>query len=77
MESPPKSVNNLPPSSSGPGYWILSPVTGVRLPLGVLAEGSVHKGLSAFSCAVPNVDLGKELPEVLPHFGSDAFFVDE
>ena len=29
-----------PPSSSGPGFWILSPATGVQIPLGVLKRSS-------------------------------------
>ena len=41
-------LNSPPPSSSGLGHRVLSPKTGVRLPLGVLAalyfKGFMHIG---------------------------------
>lgn len=42
-----------PPSSSGPGFWILSPATGVQIPLGVPTGSSVPE-LPFFWVSLPN-----------------------
>ena len=65
VDTPRARANNRPvppPSSSGPGCRILSPETGVQIPLGVSKTDAPPSGASVFSLLNPQTASGRRQP---------------